>query len=284
MSRNKMWIATREYGTWIKCPAPGADVSRVGWTSTTQYLNGGAYVRNSSTAHRVYNWSWNIASRAELAPLDGFASGIYGDGPIYFYDPTVMDYNVLPEYWAAPSMAISDAPPLLIGATPTSIAVPPNGNGLPVTGARYITGSATSQTLYLPIPADTDLHIGFYGLATGSSAVRVTPVISGNTTDTPIDLTLLTESSTARMNETVSSASYTGALISITGTGTIDLYGGIAQILPTGHATIPGGWIPGDGHSGCRFASRPEETVYSSVRDQIGKSATLIEVGAWEQG
>ena len=67
------------------------------------------------------------------------------------------------------------------------------------------------------------------------------------------------------------------------GEGTIILSGMIVQVLKDGSIPEPGGFISGQGHSGCQFASLPEYTPYSYAHDIVGMVVDLVETGAWDE-
>ena len=348
----QMWFGTRDYPQWISCPVVDADMSKVGWQSQQQYLNGGARVRRSSTAHKEYNLSWNLQSRDNIRQINDYADGIYGDGLIYFLDPFAMDKNVLPQYWAAPMLGADDGPILHGGVRPTIVATGTNGFGYPVKSAVYavkadatITGAVGSGSvvtftaantyavgdvvsisgitpsvynlgtvtiatasstqftvnntavgtyssggtatvarpqLYIPIPAGYTAWIGAHGSATGTAAVKVTPTVGPATLGTPVNLTLLDVTSDTRVNESFDGDSYSGVLIELAGVGNLTLAGLIMQVIPTGVDAAIGGFISGQGNSGCHFAEQPKLQNYSSAMDLVGMTARLVEVGAWE--
>lgn len=277
-----MWFGSRSYPQWIPCPAADTDMNSVGWSTKAQYLNGRAFVRRSATSHREYQFSWNLTSKAALQPIYDYAAGVYGPAPYYFIDPASYDGNILPEWWAAPGMATIDAP-ILFGTTiPTVIANTNQTQGYPTIGAVYTTSvGPAKQTLYIPIVPGYVFWIGAHTTMTGTSKVTITPY-TGTTAGTPVNLTSLSVSTTTRVNASVSSASgYTGVEITLTGTGTATLYGLIAQMLLVGVTPPTGGFIGGQGNSGCDFEETPTRHVYSQAvgLDLIGASALLTEIG-----
>lgn len=63
---------------------------------------------------------------------------------------------------------------------------------------------------------------------------------------------------------------------------TLTFAGLVIQMLPIGVTPTAGPWIPGQGHSGCRFTVHPTRTPHSAGLDLDEISAVLLEVGAWE--
>lgn len=283
MTENKMWFGTREYMQYIPCPDSGADFSSVGWSSgVVQYLNGGSFIRNSDTAHKVFGMSWNMAAREDLQPLFDYAAGVYGSAPYYFIDPMAADLNVLPEWWAAPRMATSDAPLLVGEALPNKIPTPANSFGYPTSGVLYtVGGSDVSNTLFIPIPPGKTLHIGVHGLNTSTASIYMSPVTAGGVL-TGSNLTMLPVSTSTRFNASVDSSSgAVGVELSVAGTGSLGLYGIMAQILDTGVTPELGGFIGGQGHSGVTFNGKPTRMVYSSVLNLMGAAVDMVETEGW---
>jgi hypothetical protein len=279
MTNKEMYFGTRERMTWVKAPASNPDISKIGWTSLTQFLNGGASVRSSSTAHKEYNLSWNLASSSDVSAVSDYADGVYGDGLIYFLDPFSMDQNVLPQYWAAPRLAVTDAPTFNgSDIRPTLVATATNTLDYPTKSAVY-TFAADDEfaSLWVPIPAGYTFHFGAHGSQTGTTTITLTPDVGSVVSVPPISVT-----TSNRVNTTISGT--TGVTISFAGVGTLTLAGLIAQVLPTGRTPDTGGFISGRGHSGCRFSGSPSIQGYSAPQalDYQALSVTLVETGAWE--
>lgn len=313
-TQKQLWFGTREHMRWIPMPRYDTDISGMGWNTQAQYLDGRSFVRRSTTSHREYQFSWNLASRAELQPIFDYAAELYGPGPYYFIDPFAADTNVLPEWWAAPGMARQDAPILVGESRPQSIANSDFSYEYPSRGAAYTVDTGLNrQTLFVPIPPGMTFWIGAHGPESFGAYVSVKP-FTGSTAGSSVNLTNIPVSSPIRCNQHFSSADgYTGVEISLQGTGTLQLFGIIGQILknlvlpapPTGGYEygelpygdglyggttapapfdpdlhpLPGAFIGGNGHSGVEFATHPSRQGYSSALDKIGSAATLIEIG-----
>jgi len=273
MADTRLWFGTRSYMQYVPQPAYNADFSKVGWSAESQYKSGRAGVRTSLASHKVYNMSWNLASRDALRPITDYADGVYGEELIYFLDPMTMDKNVLPQHWAFPASACSDAPPLIKNQIPVQVATPANGLAYPVKSAQY-TVAGSSEKVYIPIPPGYVAWVGVHGSATGSAAVTVTP--DGGAAS---NVALLSVTSTTRVNKQITG---TGFELSLTGTGTLTLSGLVVQVLLSGVTPDVGGFISGQGHSGCKFASQPVQTAYSAALDKVGMTAKLVEVDSWE--
>jgi hypothetical protein len=278
MSDKQMWMATRDHGDWVPCANSGADFSSVGYASTTQYLNGGAYVRRSRTTHREYELAWPLLPRDALRPIDDIAKGLWGDGLIYFLDPFAMDKNALPPHWAAPMLSAGDAPPL-VGETPPVLSVTPaNSLGYPIRTATYSGVDMDAQTLYVPIPRGYKAWIGVHGPANvGKMVVRGVISATNKTPNTVLPTLAVTDAT--RFTNSFSGDTYMGIEVSVE--GDVSYAGAMLQILPSDVIPDTGGFISGQGNSGGDFEAQPRLQVYSSALDKVGMTAKLIETGSW---
>jgi hypothetical protein len=285
-----IWIGPRGNALWVPAPSvSNIDFSPSGYSNQVNYLNGGAGVRSSWASHREYVMQWTLKSRDSLRPLQDMAAGMYGTGLIFWSNPMAMDRNVLPECWAWPAQAALDAPILVNGSTgvrPTSSATPANTLGYPATSISYPV-SGTSQTLHVPIPPGYVAWLGWHGTSNGNGGLIVTPVYSASSVGPATYPAILPVTSTTRCNTSYSSASMVGIDISfgvgaVAGPATSVIYSGImVQILPIGATPTLGGFISGQGDSGCVFATKPKNTPYNQPLDQVGAAAKLVEVGSW---
>lgn len=279
---NQMWFGTRDYMTWVPAPAVNIDSSKVGWNSTTNYLNGGAAVRRSIAAHKEYDLSWSMKTRAEIRVISDFADRLFGMGAIYWADPFAMDANMLPQSWAAPFMGGHDGIILSGKATrPMLVNTPGNANGYPTQSAVYTIGAEAKPSVWIPIPPGYTAWVGASGGNGTGGRVVATPTTGPLSTGAAVNLTLLPESGTTRVNQSFSSTSYDGVLISLGGAGTVTLSGIIVQLLPTTATPATGAFISGQGHSGCQFTEQPTLTQYNAVLDKVGLNAQLTEVEQW---
>lgn len=144
----------------------------------------------------------------------------------------------------------------------------------------------TSSTLYVPIPPGYELWIGWHGSTDGNGGVQVAPVAPGNATGTPQVLTPLAVTDSTRVNTSFSSVNCQGVEVSFTlGTSTtVTIAGIIAQILPLGATPMTGGFISGQGHSGCGFTQKPTMqaiTMAIGTDGLISMAAKFSEIGDW---
>ena len=233
ISRKFMYFGTRDFMQPIPCPAIGGDRSGVGYSTKSQYLDGGAFTRRSMTTHREAQMSWTMVGRKALQPLFDYASGVYGPGPFYYLDPFAADINILNPWWASPAMALDDAPVLVGDVRPQLVTNADFSQKYPARGALYtVNPSMSRQKFYVPIAPGTTFHFGAHGYADGTANVTVTPFVK-RVAGTPIIAPLLPVSTTEALNVSVASSDgYDGVEISIGGSGSIALFGLMGKVLP----------------------------------------------------
>ena len=290
----RMWFGTEQRMGWIETPQTGADVSSIGQSANAVLQNGGGTVRNSWDSHKVYQFSWGVgASPSMVSLLQSYRNGSYGRGLLYFHDPMYYTTNLLPKRWADPSMAVNfEAEPLIPDANPTAIPVTPTNNGYPINAAVYnVPGSYSSQANgtehFIPIPPGMTLVLGaVYQATLGATLYVRTPagvsdLISMSAADSTVVNTLIRNQPWARLG-----------IRNTPGSGTLTITGMTARLgdhvpdtdgAPITGEVGEGPWYAGEGHSGCRFQGNPTVINYNGVNGgQIGLSAVLQEVGAWE--
>lgn len=175
MTNKVMYFGTRERMTWVKAPAFDMGISKVGWGSSSQYLNGGAGVRRSVSSHKEYSMSWNLATHQDIAEINDYADGLYGNDLIYFLDPFAIDTNLLPQFWAAPRLGVEDGP-VFNGSDvrPTEGVTEANSFSYPTRTAVYTFDTASKfASIYIPVPTGYTFHFGAHGSSTGTAAVVV---------------------------------------------------------------------------------------------------------------
>lgn len=276
----EMWFGTRGFMRWVPCPAINYDASQTGYSQVLNYLNGGAATVSSMTGSKGYNLSWAMVSRESGRMITDYAAGVYGEPLMYWADPFAMDTNLLPQHWATPSLMGYDAP-LLCGVNkPALVNTPANSNFYPAQSAVVtMVPMENPQELYIPIPPGYTLHFGANG--TGDAVYEIAPA-SGVSTGVFVRPALLSVTSTTRFNHSITSAQGDGAVIRFAPTGSATVSGAMAQLLPTGVTPPTGGFISGQGHSGCTFASKPVLTQYSAALDKVGVVINLVETRAWD--
>lgn len=280
-----MWFGTEARMSWVETPQTGAEVGSIGMGAEGVLLNGGGFARNSWASHKRYEFSWGDSADLRLASkIQGYASGTFGRGLIYFHDPMYYETNLLPKFWADPSMAVGfEAPSIVRNVDPTGSPLAANANDYPALSATYVLPSGyNSQTagleLFIPIPPDMALVVGASYSGTPNVYVR-----SGAGT---VNLPRLT------LGGNVTSTVVVGqpwARLGFSGTGALTLNGMTARLIPALQAgAVPveitqGPWMSGEGNTGCRFNGKPTLVNYNGVLGgQVGLAASLIETGAWE--
>lgn len=280
----RMWFGTKEKMVAIRAPKTGFDGSRVGWDGgVTQYLNGGAYIRRSTSSHKVYNFSWPTMTRQEVALITDYAEGVYGDGAIYFIDPFAMDKNLLPQAWATPRLALTDGLVLNGSERSTIINNPPvidNVLDYPRQPVQYSGAIGTTYPkLYIPIPPG---HTAWFGAHGYEVSAAQSPIVVKPNGQTGTRIPVLSVNDSNRFSNSFDGGAGTGIEISMSGTGGLGRISGMMlQVLPTGVLPMTGGFISGQGNSGVRFATNPSVIYTSAVMDMVGLSAQLVEDEAW---
>lgn len=285
-NREKMWFGTERKMGWIETPMTGADVSPIGFGTSTTGLNGFGYVRNSWDSHKNYQFGWGESADLGLASkIHAYRNGTYGRGLIYFHDPMYYGTNILPRRLADPSMAINhEAEPLIQGLWPRSTPTPNNTNDLPVETAIYdvpagYDSEASGGELFVPIPPGFTLYVGSVYSSSGSASLYFR---------TPSGRTNFTQSSRNTLNLHPQNVSGEWARIGIQNPGgvksAISLSAVSARLVPPGEsANVSGPWMSGEGNSGCQFVGSPTLINYNGVNGgQVGIACTLAETGAWE--
>lgn len=296
-----MWIgnlspvSARVNARWIDTPETGADVSHVSYTSESTLLNGGGALNQSYGSHKRYQFSWGESATPELASyIQGLANGTFGRGVIMFTDPMQYGLNILPSFWADPSMSSNlDAPSILHSSESLSGAVPGDVNslGLPELKAGFFVGSsatAVAPRLRLLVPPGhrftfgwigtrPDVTTGMYIETSGMSGITtgyVAPLSASGSALTNIVGTAGASGGTVGLRLNAASATFQIAYIQAM----------TARIFPPGDPIVTSGpWSSGEGHTGCRFAGSPSIINYNGVDGgRMGVSCTLKETGAWE--
>lgn len=284
MALKELYIGPRTKEVFVPAPVQGGDFSSVGWSGGMQFINGGYGARTSRATHKEYNMSWSLNKRDELRPITDMYDGVMGPGPIYFIDPFAADKNLLPQNWAFPALGAYDGIPLVADTRPDIVATGSNTRGRPAESALIkFTSSTVRQYLYIPIPTGYTAWVGQHGTASGTNGLRVRPVYRNNTTAAAEIIPVISITSSTRVSEQYSSADYAGIELYVNGTAgtSMVLTDMMVQVHPTGSAAPLGGFISGQGNSGCAFEKAPTVTAYSAAIDRIGMAAKLIEVGSW---
>jgi len=293
---NQIWFGIPgQHMQWCPAPLAGAEARNVNYAASIAFENGGTDVARSKQYHKVYDFSFSGLTQdlEGVGVYNKFASGFYGDGLFYFSDPYAWETNLFSAGWASPGLIeqgwknIYDTTPTFADTASNSYNQPTRTPTWSVTSAANAVPAAANGVFYIAIPPTYTLNLGASGDSTGDAVLRVIPINTDGTDDTAVDLTLLDETASTRMNETFDGASYQAVKIYITRTGTatstITLTSLMARMVLTGRSlTLTGSHAPGEGHSGLEFADDARVETYTYMYPpRKGMSTTLVEVGAW---
>lgn len=280
---------------WVPMPLIDSEFTRSGFVETSKFENGGGDGRRSSGHQKVYqfNLSAPYNDSEGLNTYNKFASGFYGSGLIHFADPYCFESNLFPAQWASPGLIELDWPNIYT-AEPTYGNTASNVYDQPLKTATWQISttaatppSGTRSIATIPVPPDHTLHFGASGSVAGSGAVYYQTVAADGTLGTPTALTLLSATSSTRLNASVAGSSAVAVRFFLgrtsSGASTVSLTSMIAQLWPTGTSpTLTGSHIAGEGHTGLMFADDAlveSYTYISPPRKAI--NTTLLEVGGW---
>jgi hypothetical protein len=277
------YIGTREKMLETRSPTVGFPSSKMGFSNQVNFLNGGASVRRSRASHKRYEMSWDSFSSDEARVILDLADQVYGVGDIFWHDPFVADRNCLPQWWGTPATGLDDGLPLNNGVRGRAVATPTNSLSFPVQSIAY-TCAGAGRSVWIPIPVGHTAWVGAYGVNGTGGRVVATPTTGATTVGAATNLRLMAVTNPARFNHSVAaSGGFTGVLISLGGTGTVTLSGLMVQVLLDGVTPKTGGFISGQGHSGCQFVAQPDYTPFSYAFDTVGVVAEFVETGGWSQ-
>ena len=263
----KVWFGTEKDMGWVPAPLTGASLQNVFWRASGVFLNGGGFQRQSHVHHKEMSLSWAVQNLADLdAVIRAFNSG----ERMYYLDPVTAQYNAVPPYWAQYQ---DEAPDLFPTLTESNPITGTNTLGYSTKTRQYTVNKAVSSQLKLVVPTGYKLYFGVHGARTGTAEF-----VLNSAACTP-----LTTTDSTRTNVVLNGGqTYT---FGVRGEGTVTINGLIGAIRPdTDPALGSGGFITGHGTTGLALKGEPQLTEYSAgiPNAQIGLSADLIEVGAWE--
>lgn len=304
-NRNRgFWFGTERRMDWFPTPNRGADMSPSGWGESGELLNGGGYVFSSFGSHKNYSFEWPSSSRTEFAQLmKAYADGTYGRGLIYFQDCLMFETNVLPARVADPSMAIGyEGSTLVYGVQPSGVPQVSGPNNLPITAARYNLNTVQpgfrkgAGGVFIPIPEGYTLLLGAFYAHSGTGGVFYTPQNLQGNLGTAVRADSLPDTADTLVSSIIPwSPSVAGVWVwvgkSSSGEAAVTLKALSGRLARTEApfleklSVAKGPWLPGQGHSGCKFEGKPTFVANGPVNGgQIGFAATFREVGSWANG
>lgn len=289
---NKMWLGIPgKHMQWVPAPSINSTVQRNRNVETIKFDNGGGDVRRS----RPYQLQYNFVFNGPAHELDGidtfnrFASGYYGDGLIYVAHPANFETNMFGAQWASPAL-IREGWSNIYSTEPSFAAIVNPTYSQPAYNATWnitTTPGVPEKKFTIAIPPTHTLYMGASGGATGTGVVRVRPIKSNGDYDTPVDLTLLSDSSDIRTNIGFEGSTYSAVEVYLTrtssATSTVTLTSMMAQLFETGRTyTSPTEHYQGEGASGMEFTDDAIVETYAYMYPPFkGLSTTLVEVGQW---
>lgn len=279
-----MYFGTKERMAWVKAPAPGAGFAAIGYNDSIRYQNGGIGMRNSTNAHLEYDLSWGSLTRDQVAAIESYQYGLYGDGLIYFVDPVAADRNLFSAQWAAPKLTAEDGIPLAGAVRPNKVLIGDTSLDYPLYGAQYtVTPTTPKRWFYCPIPPGYTAWIGAHGTVS-AQGLTVQPMLGAANSGSTLSIPVASVTTNSRFGgSVVAGGAIDGINISLntSSNATITLAGLMLQVLPTGTPPAVGGFITGRGNSGCVFEGKMNIMPYSVPGESIGATAKLVEVGDW---
>lgn len=275
----------------MRAPNVGMDSSASGRTASGTTFNGSGYANQSVGTHRQYVLEWPPSSSLpEAAIMEGYRTHVYGDGLIYFHNPLTYPHNVLPSRVAAPAIACGlEGVSMIDQYTPSSVATSgASVNDLPANSAYYdlvdaAVGFQAEDSLFVPVPPGYIAYVGAFYQKTGTGVVAVVPVDLSGANGTSSTLTALSNSATNIVPDSFSSVSGIRLWLGKTSSGasSVTVAAITVRLYPTGETpNTAGPWLPGMGHSGCRFVGDPTHITNGGMNGgMVSYAATLKEVG-----
>lgn len=305
-----MYFGTKRKMRWVKVDAPGRAQTTNGFSERLDFTNGGVAIRESVNGHQEYTLTWNSMTREQARQVTDYAYGIYGSDPIYFVDPIAADQNLLNPAWSAPGITAKDGVPLAGNKRPKIVYNSDMSLDYPYEMARYDLKSADkSRSFYIPIPPGHTAVIGVHGDILSTLGVKVQPTMAGIVSGAATIVPVSPVSTRERFSHAFASAGeQSGIEISLqVGNGYSAIAGMMVQVLPSGivptdgvgygiggygedpyggGVAIPslGGFILGQGASGCTFEGKPRAVPYhlTNRHDRVGLAIKLTETEDWE--
>jgi len=274
----------------MRAPNAGMDGSSLGRNASGTLFNGGGWANQSVGTHRQFVLEWPPSSTLpEAAIMEGYRNHVYGDGLIYFHHPLAYPYNVLPARYAAPGIACGlEGVSMIDQYMPSAVATSGAAlNDLPANSAYYdlvnaAVGFQAADSLFVPVPPGYTAYVGAFYQMTGTGVVAVVPVDLSGVDGASVTLTALTNNATNITPDVFTSVSGLRLWLGKTATGAASVLSAanIIRMYPNGETPDTAGpWIPGMGHSGCRFIGEPTHITNGGMNGgMVSYAATLKEV------
>lgn len=303
----KVWLGNRNWFQFAPAPKAGLTAQHKSYVDVFEKQNAGIAVVRSNRYSKIYN----INVDGLTQDLDGisvygkYATGMYGNLDIHFFDEYAAKTNHFALGWSAPGLV--ELGWKNIGKeTPTYSNVATNTWNLPLRKATWgITTAANATPLtdttipftVIPVPTGYDLYLSINGTSTSSGAGTAAVVMEYWANGAAAATTTVRHTSAGMMQTNDATAptwGYTRLVSgadsgyykffmnrSTTDTITLTLTQMRAVLVPTG-TTAPAAnvWLPGEGHVGLQFTDSAMVESYDFISPpRKGLSTTLTEVG-----
>jgi hypothetical protein len=289
-----LWFGNTTKFVTIPAPDLPFSVTDGGYGDSMDFESGGSLSEVSQGFAKRYDFAYDIQD-STIDRIKRFRQGSYGSGLLNFANPFAYQTNLFSPAWAEPGLIEGGDWPSIYDTDPTFAAVSSNSYDQPLRKATFtITNTNTSPTksrsiFYIPVPPTYTLHLGVSGAATGTAVVRATGYNIAGGSSSSSNLTLLTDTSSTRLNATFAGSSYDYVAVEFRRTSsassTLTVTSMLAQLWPTRVTpTLTGNHRPGDGQTGLRFLGGSMTSSYrllTSADHFAGLGFSMVEVGAW---
>lgn len=226
MSDSRMWFGNRTYMQWVPCPQVGGEYGLTSAQQSSDYLNGGAFRRNSVNKGKTFSLTWSLASRDLIRGVTDFAEGVYGPSAVFWADPFTMDKNMLTQSFATPSLGGYDGPILAGAVRPVLSDTPTNSLSYPTQSATYTLAAGVNVLKHwVPIPPAHTAWVGVHGSPSSTSGVRVQPTTKGVPSGASSVVPVTSVTSTTRVTHSFAGGMQSGIELSLelpTGGGVVE--------------------------------------------------------------
>lgn len=220
MADENLLIGTADARVELPQFLQGTDRSHTPYINTQQMQGGSQGVTRSAGGAVSKELRFGRMHQDDMWRIDNLVKGVYGNGPIYFFDPFVA--NLAPQAWSIPYLQPGDP---VSGydrtARATVIDTPANPIGLPVHGIDVARDSGVDQSIGFSfvLPDDKDLAVAIYGKS-----------VSGNISFTldwhnGVETMLKLAPATRAVDSIVPNNGSDFATLSISGSGEAEIYG-----------------------------------------------------------
>lgn len=291
-----LWFGNTTKFVTVQAPELPFSVTDGGYGDSMDFESGGSLSKVSQGFAKRYDFAYDIQD-STIDRIKRFRQGSYGAGLLNFANPFAYQTNLFSPAWAEPGLIEGGDWPNTGENTPTFGAVSSNSYDQPlrkavwsITTAANTAPALSHSSFIIPIPPSMTLWLGVSGAATGTAVAHVVAHNIAAATTSASNLTLLTDTSSTRLNASFAGSSYDYVEVfndwrTSSAASTMTVTSRLAQLWPTGVTpTSTGNHRPGDGHTGLRFLGGSMTSSYrllTSTDHFAGLGFSLVEVGAW---